>query len=156
MVKADTLEGFLKSTEVLADFPKQVVLAKEVTVSSGLRGKRRGMKKRLTDGKRTRTFRKWCKQRDAIKRGEKNFDLHEANRNAKLHVEDIIKGAEKINNDLTAHADTHYTKEELTIIRKGEKWNDAVTKKVIESIVDFARKFYEAHPDWRKRRVPQA
>src|SRR5712671_2005372 len=63
MAKADTLEGFLKSTEVLADFPRQVVLAKQITVASGVRGKKSGVKKRLTDGKRTRTFRKWCKQR---------------------------------------------------------------------------------------------
>src|SRR5215471_13544281 len=83
MAKAGTLDGFLRSTAVLADFPRQVVVAKEIEVASGLRGRKKGMKKRRTDGKRTRAFRKWCRQRDAIRRGEKPFRLHDAHGNAK-------------------------------------------------------------------------
>jgi hypothetical protein len=150
MAKADTLEGFLKSTEVLADFPRQVVLAKEITAVSGIRGKKSGLKKRLADGKRTRAFRKWCKQRDAIKRGERHFKHHEAHENAKLHMEDVLKGGSNFKDDLVNHAATHYTPEELAIIRKGEKWNDAVTKKVLDGIMDFALKFYTLHPEWHE------
>jgi hypothetical protein len=149
MVKADTLDGFLKSTEVLADFPRQVVLAKEISVASALRGKKKGMKKRLTDGKRTRVFRKWCRQRDAIKRGGKQLMQHEAHENAKLHMEGVLKGGANFKNDLAKHASTHYTADELTIIRKGEKWNDAVTKKVMDGIFDFTAKFFALHPEWR-------
>jgi hypothetical protein len=40
MAKADNLEGFLKSTEVLAQYPRQVVLAKEITTATSLRGRK--------------------------------------------------------------------------------------------------------------------
>lgn len=150
MAKADTLDGFLKSTEILADFPRQVVLAKEITVASGLRGKKKGMKKRLTDGKRTRSFRKWCKQRDAIKRGEKRFSHHDAHESAMLHMEDVLKGGKNFKDDLAKHAASHYTAEELEIIRKHDKWNDGVTKNVIDGIMDFAIKYFELHPRWHE------
>lgn len=150
MVKAGTLEVILRSTEVLVDFPLQVVLAKDISVASGLRGKRRRMKKRLVDGKRTRAFRKWCAQREAIKSSEKHYNLEKSHENAKLHMEDVLKGAENFKEDLAKHAATHYTSEELATIRKGEKWNDAITKKVIDGIMDFALKFYALHPRWQK------
>src|SRR5262249_35452547 len=63
MAKAATKEKFLKSTEVLAPFARQVVLAKKIDVASALRGRKKGLKKRLTDGKRTGVFRKWCSDR---------------------------------------------------------------------------------------------
>lgn len=129
MAKARTLDGLGRSTELLADFPRQVVLAKNIGTASGLRGKKERMKKRLTDGKRTRQFRKWCAEREAIKRGNRHFDFEETHKNAKLHMEDVLKGAEHFKEDLAKHAETHYTPEELAIIRKGEKWNDAITKK---------------------------
>jgi hypothetical protein len=145
MAKADNLEGFLKSTEVLAQYPRQVVLAKEITTATSLRGRRKGLKNRLTDGKRTRAFRKWCRSRDAIKRGDKKFEHQPAHENALLHMEDVLKGGANFKDDLAKHAETHFTAEESAIIRKGEKWTDAVTKKVLDGIFHFADMLYELH-----------
>lgn len=69
MVKAGGLDGLLKSTEVIADFPRQIVLAKKTGIAAALRGRWKGLKKRLTDGKRTRAFRKWCRTRAQIMAG---------------------------------------------------------------------------------------
>jgi hypothetical protein len=154
MAKASTAEDFLKLTEVLADFPRQVVLAKEITVASRLRGKKNRMKKRLTDGKRTRTFRQWCKQRDAIKRGAKPFAHHEAHEDAKKHIEDVMKGGASFKDDLVQHAAQHYTADELAIIRSGKPWTDAVVSKVVGGIMDFALKFFALHPAWQN--LPEA
>jgi hypothetical protein len=66
-------EPFLRSTEILAEYPRQVILAKLTDVTAGLRGRKKGMKKRLTDGKRSRAFRKWCETRPEIKVGDKAF-----------------------------------------------------------------------------------
>jgi hypothetical protein len=89
MVKANTLEAFLKSTEVLARYPRQVVLAKSIDEASSLRGNRKGLKKRLTDGKRTREFRKWCGNREQIKRGERLFKHDKAREGAFAHLDEI-------------------------------------------------------------------
>lgn len=154
MAKADNLEGLLKSTEVLAQHPRQVILAKEITIASSLRGRRKGLKKRLTDGKRTRAFRKWCRIRDGIKRGDKKFDHKQAHENALLHMEDVLKSGANLKDDLAKHAGTHFTTEELAIIRKGEKWTDAVTKKVMDGIFHFTQMFYGLHPRWSE--LPEA
>jgi hypothetical protein len=130
------------------------VVAKDITAASGLQGRKKGMRKRLTDGKRTRAFRKWCKQRDAIRRGSKHFAHHEAHENARLRMEDVLKGGASFKDDLAQHAAQRYTADELAIIRIGKNWNDAVTKKVIAGIFDFALKFYALHPRWA--RLPEA
>lgn len=150
IAKAGTLEHFLKSTEVLAEFPRQVVLAKDITAALRLRGKKNGMKKLLTDGKRTRAFRKWLKQRDAIRRGSKHFAHQEAYENAKLHMKDVVKGGAAFKDDLAQHAARHYTADELAIIRSGKPWTDAIIAKVNDGIMDFALKFFALHPDWQK------
>lgn len=157
MAKADNLEGLLKSTEVLAQHPRQVILAKEITTASSLHGRKKGFKKRLTDGTRTRAFRKWCRIREVIKR-DKKFEHRQAHENALLHMEDVLKGGANFKNDLAKHAETHFRTDELAIIRKGEKWTDAVTKTVLDGIFHFAQMFYALHPKWSKlpesREVP--
>ena len=87
MAKAGNLGGILKSTEILAQHPRQVILAKEMTAATSLRGRKKGFKKRLTDGKRTRSFRKWCCIRDDIKRGERKFNHQQGSENALAHME---------------------------------------------------------------------
>lgn len=154
MAKIESPEDFLKSTEVLADFPRQVVLAKEIAVASSLRGKKKGMKKRLIDGKQTRAFRKWCRQRRAIEREGKSLVRHEAHENAKLHMEDVLKGGASFKDDLAKHAAARFTEAELAIIRSNNPWTDEIIKKVLDGIMDFARGFFALHPDWKN--LPEA
>jgi hypothetical protein len=63
MLKGNALVNILKSTEIVSAFSKQVHVLKPITMISGIKGKRKGMKKRLTSGGGTRSFRKWCKKR---------------------------------------------------------------------------------------------
>src|SRR5262249_44830832 len=130
------------------------VLAKTIDVASGLRGRKKGLKKRLTDGKRTRSFRKWCRSREAIKRGEKKFRHDEAHEEALRHMEDVLKGGADFKDDLAKHAEAHFTPAELATIRKGEKFTDAITDKVLDGIFHFAQRFYEMHPQWRELPAP--
>jgi hypothetical protein len=59
-LKGNALVNILKSTEVISEFPKQVLILKPIAVISGMKGKRKGQKKRFTSGRATRAFRKWC------------------------------------------------------------------------------------------------
>lgn len=74
MFKAETIEGLLKSTEILAQYPKQALLAKTADVATNLRGRKKGLKKRLIDKKRTRAFRNWRRKREQIKSGDPSFE----------------------------------------------------------------------------------
>lgn len=116
MVKAGGLDDLLKSVEVIADFPRQIVFAKTTNAAGVLRGRWKGLKKRLTDGKRTRAFRKWCRKRKQTKRDEKPLDLERAQAEAAAHVDAVAQGAASIKDDLAAHA-ANYTDEELRILK---------------------------------------
>jgi hypothetical protein len=61
MHKGNALENVLKSTEILARHPKQVVLTRDPHSVNHLKGRKKGMKKRLTAGGRTSSFRKWSR-----------------------------------------------------------------------------------------------
>src|SRR5688572_24353593 len=64
MLKGNAVVNILKSTEIISAFSKQVHVLKPITKISGLKGKKKGMKKRFTSGGGTRSFRKWCKKRE--------------------------------------------------------------------------------------------
>src|SRR6266436_5476550 len=71
MLKGDAPVNVVKSTAILAEHPGQVVLTKDPTSVVRLKGRRKGMKKRLTGGRRTSTFRKWSRHtRERANRGD--------------------------------------------------------------------------------------
>jgi hypothetical protein len=120
-VAAQEIEPFLRSTKFLAEYPRQVILAKQTDVTAGLRGRKKGMKKRLSDGKRTGAFRKWCKTRPGIMVGNKAFEdwRIQARKEAEAHLSAILVNIAKFKDDLEQHAN-RYTNEELRVIRVGE------------------------------------
>ena len=70
MLKGNAVVNILKSTEIVSAFPKQVHVLKPITEISGLKGKKKGMKKRLTSGGGTRSFRKWFRKRARAAQGD--------------------------------------------------------------------------------------
>jgi hypothetical protein len=68
MLKVEKQEEFIELTAIMAYYPGQVVVSKDMHASARLRGKRKGMKKRLTDGKRTPRVRKWLRTHDRKRR----------------------------------------------------------------------------------------
>jgi hypothetical protein len=144
MVSAETLEGVLKSTEILAEFPRQVILSKPTGVVSSLRGKKKGLKKRFTDGRRTRAFRKWCRIREQIRRGEKPFNHERTRDEARAHLSELLDNIATLKDDLEAHASGHYTADELRIIRTRKPFTPELTGKLIDGIMHFTLKFFEA------------
>ncbi|WP_441258933.1 hypothetical protein AB7008_13180 [Bradyrhizobium sp. 521_C7_N1_3] len=74
MLKGNALKNILKSTEILAEFPKQVHIVKPITAVSALKGKEKGRKKRMTSGRGTKSFRRWCNRRWRAAVGDKRFE----------------------------------------------------------------------------------
>ena len=56
MHKGNALINVLKSTEIIAKHPKQVILTKDPHSINRLNGRKKGLKKRLSGGGRTSTF----------------------------------------------------------------------------------------------------
>jgi hypothetical protein len=71
MLKGDAPVNVVKSTEILAEHSKRVVMTKDSMSVARLKGRRKGMKKRLTSGGRTSVFRKWSRHtRERAKCGD--------------------------------------------------------------------------------------
>jgi hypothetical protein len=148
MFKAETLEGLLKSTEILAQYPEQALLAKTTDIATNLRGRKKGLKKRLTDKKRTRVFRNWCRRREQIQGGDPAFEEERkrARAEAIAHLDHMLENLKGLKDDLDAHAAQHYTEDELTILRTRKPLTPALQDKLIDGIMDFALKLFAANP----------
>jgi hypothetical protein len=148
MLKGNALVNILKSTEILAAFPNQVHVLKPVTVISGLRGKKKGLKKRLTSGGATRSFRKWCKKRARAEQGEKKMreQILCKGEQAAAQLADMLadmKGFADNFEDVT----NQFTEEQLAILRKKEPLTADIVLKIFDGTMNLAMKFFALHPD---------
>lgn len=152
MLKGGGAAGMLKSIEIIAQYPKQVVVAKTTDIAASLRGKRKGLKKRLTDKRRTRAFRKWCRRRNQIQTGDQAFDeqREQAVLEAGAHLDRLLENGRGLKDDLAAHVAQHYMAEELHLLRTGQTWTPELHGKVLDAVMDFALKFFAANPEWRE------
>lgn len=85
--------------------------------------------------------------------GEKSFDLEKAQAEAVAHVDDVEQGAASIKDDLIAHAEA-FTDEEIRILKNKEALPPELVSKIIDGVLHFTRRFYEASPD--KLKLPPA
>ncbi len=95
MLKGNALVNILKSTEILAQYTKQVLILKPIDVISGMKGKKKGRKKRFTSGRATRNFRKWCRKRARAKAGDKRLQqqIIDAGKETAAQLADILENA---------------------------------------------------------------
>ena len=120
-LKGNALINILKSTEILAEFPRQVRILKPITVLSGLKGKKKGLKKRFTSGGATRSFRKWCKRRARAKAGDKLLQQQIVDRGeqAATQLADMLEDTKGFADNIE-DATSQFTEEELGILRRHE------------------------------------
>ena len=150
MLKGNAVINILKSTEIVA-FPKQVHVLKPITKISALKGKQKGMKKRLTSGGATRSFRKWCRKRSRAAQGDKKLQgqILDNDEHAAAQFEDMLadmKGfAENIED-----ATSQFTEEELTILRNKQPATEAIVVKILDGTMSLAWKFFALHPEIEK------
>jgi hypothetical protein len=151
MLKGNALKNILKSTEILAEFPKQVHILKPITTVSGLKGKKKALKKRLTSGGGTRAFRKWCGTRAWAAAGDARFaeKILSRGEQATLQLADMLA-------DMTGFADNildataAFTDDELGILRRHEPVTDAIVLKILDGTLRLAMKFFLLHPDGKR------
>jgi hypothetical protein len=148
MLKGDAAANVIGSTEILADRPSQVILTKDPQAAARLKGRRKGMKKRLAGGRRTAAFRKWSRHtRERAKRGHERSLRHISRRAAaaRAQLDDMRNDAQTFQQNID-DARKRYTKEELDAFRN-ENFTPALRVKIRNHVMEMAQQFYEAHPD---------
>jgi hypothetical protein len=148
MLKGDAPVNVVKSTETLAERSKQVVLTKDPMSVARLKGRRKGMKKRLIGGGRTSAFRKWSRHtRERGRCGDERSLRRIARGAAGAHAQlaDMRKDAQTFQQNID-EARKLYTKEELDAFREN-KFTPALIEKLRGQVMDMTQQFYECHPD---------
>ncbi len=139
-------DNVIKSTSILAEFPNQVIVAKPADRLAALRGRRKGTKKRFSDGKRTRTLRRWLRDsRPKLVAGRPAEIAHfeRMSKHAQARLEEIKQGSETFAADLEEAA-KQFTDEELRRIRNKEPFTDEMVGKRLDRVFHFANGFFEA------------
>lgn len=152
MLKGNALKNILKSTEILAEFPKQVHIVKSITAVSALRGKAKGRKKRMTSGRGTKSFRKWRDKRAHAAEGHQRFE-GEILRNGERASKQFADMLENMNGfaDNIKDATKEFTDDELGILRCHESVPHAIVLKILGGTLKLADSFFLMHPDIRSQ-----
>ncbi|MGO3934951.1 hypothetical protein [Rhodopseudomonas pseudopalustris] len=148
MLKGDAPLNVVRSTEILAEHAKQVVLTKDSRDVACLKGRRKGMKKRLTGGRRTSSFRKWCRHtRERAKSGDVLALNHIARRaaGARAQLADMRQNADTFQKNID-EARKRYTKEELEAFR-ADSFTPGLIEKIRTHVMEMTQQFFEDHPD---------
>lgn len=148
MLKGDAPVNVIRSTEILAEHPKQVVLTKDPISVVCLKGRRKGMKRRLSGGRRTSTFRKWSRHtRARAKCGDARSLSHIARRaaDARDQLADMRQNAQTFQQNID-EARNRYTKEELEAFR-ADNLTPALIEKIRAHVMEMTQQFFENHPD---------
>jgi len=155
MLKGNALKNILKSTEIVAEFPKQVHILKPISAVSALKGKRKALKKRATSGGGTRSFRRWHDQRSRAVAGDQKSaeSLVRAGQAASMQLADMLENMKGFADNIE-DATAQFTDEELDILRRREPHTDEMILKIFDGTIELAEKFYLLHPDITK--LPEA
>jgi hypothetical protein len=151
MLKGNALKNILKSTEILAAFPKQVHMLKPIDAVSALRGKKKGLKKRYTDGRNSAAFRKWCKTRERAKQGDIKLQAQilRWGEQAAAQFADMLEDMKGFADNIE-DATAEFTAAELAIVRNREPYTDDMVLKIMDGTMGLAWKWSALHPRIRK------
>jgi len=153
--KGDTLASIYRSMEILAEFPRQVIVLKGTMTVCGLKGRRSGLQRRLIDEGQTRGFPEYCRQLEAARRGDLSLQrqLLGLGRAADEQMARMLGDAARFSESLELIAGT-YTAAELQILRRDVPYTKALFEKVTANVMMLAAMMFAGHP--RISKLPPA
>jgi hypothetical protein len=72
--KGETVKNITSATEILAEFPKQVIVLKPTGIICQLKGRRSGLTRRMISKEETKGFGKWCDGLVRATTGDKSLE----------------------------------------------------------------------------------
>ena len=147
-LKGDPLSKIFDLMKFLSEFPKQVVVLKNMRSVGALKGRRCGMTRRMIEKHQTKGFDDWCAGLAKAAAGDERHrrELAERGREADAEMDKIIS-AQGTYCEIIADEAKNYTKAELDILRTDQPYTPEMEAKLAERIVNLTVRFFEAHPD---------
>jgi hypothetical protein len=145
--KGDTLASIFRSMEILAEFPKQVVVLKTTGVVCGLHGRRAGLQRRMIDTEQTRGFQQYCRALHAAKHGDLRLQqqLMDHGRAANVQMNRMLADAAIMPEAVEGIAKT-FTTDELKLIRSESAFHGQLAGKLLKCIVLLSQTLFDRHP----------
>lgn len=146
--QGDTLASIFKAMEVLSEFPTQVIVLKGTAAISSLRGRAKGLQRRLIDESQTSHFPAYVEHLKLAAGGHSAFqrELLESGRVATAHLERMLKDAETTG-AVFADIAKQYTKEERRAVRLGEPYPKGFMEKAAAFVLSLVHQAFAAHPN---------
>jgi hypothetical protein len=146
-LKGNALVNILKSTEILAAFPRQVRILKPIEALSALKGKKKGLKKRFVSGPATRSFRKWCAKRARAAQGDERMvrQIVGAGEAAAVQLAAMLEDTKGFADNIE-DATSQFTAQELDILRRHEPLTADMAVKIFDGVMNLALRFFGLHP----------
>jgi hypothetical protein len=146
--KGDTLVSIYRSMEILADYPRQVVVLKGTQTVCGLKAVLGPEQQRqLIDDDQTSGFAEYCTSLSAAKAGDMCFQeqllIH--GREATAHMERMLADAPTFARGIDGITDI-FTATELRALRTRAAFTHAMLEKITKGILTLAAFLFSDHP----------
>jgi hypothetical protein len=145
--KGDALQNIVTATNIIREFPRQVVVLKSTGVISTLKGRRCGFTRRMVDRDQTRGFPEWCEGLARAVAGDKDLErqIIENGKEADAHLDRMRDDQQSYGANLERMAE-NFTEAELKVLRKHEPITGDMFEKIQSHVLEMAAFLFAAHP----------
>jgi hypothetical protein len=147
--KGDALANIVSATEIISDFPEQVIVLKSTSIISQLKGRRCGFTRRMIDKGQTRGFPEWCQGLARAKGGDKDLQrqILENGKEADEHLNRMRNDQKTFADNLEA-ASKEYTEVELKTLRAHKPITPDMFDKIGKNILNLAAFLFALSPNF--------
>ena len=148
----ESLTNIIKSTEVISEFPDQVVILKGTGKICALSGRRAGLRRRMIDAKQTAEFPQFIRDLANARNGdiEVQDQILKHGRDASAHLKQMRVDMSSLGQIFHSMAKT-YTKDDRRVIRSGESYPLELVERIIHDVLNMTVQSFETHPHARKK-----
>jgi hypothetical protein len=145
--KGDALANIASATQILREFPKQVIVLKSTNSISTLKGRRCGYTRRMVDWGQTEGFPEWCEHTARALAGDNDLQrqILENGREADAHLKVMRDDQESYGKNLETMA-KNFSEAELKALRKHEPISADMFDKIQSRVLEMAAFLFAAHP----------
>jgi hypothetical protein len=145
--KGDTLTWIYDRMEILAQYPKQVLVLRGTQDICGLTGPAAASQEQMIDAAQTHDFSNYCRNLLAAQRGDLLLQqqLLEHGREATAHIDRMLFDMKTLSSGIDLMENT-YSPAELKVLRRREEHTPQMRKKLIENVLLLARHLFKEHP----------
>jgi hypothetical protein len=147
-LKGDPLGKAVGHMKILCEFPKQVIVLKNLRNLSTLKGRRSGMTRRMIEEDQTRGYENWCAGLTRAEAGDCNYrkQLVEIGKEADAQMNMLVAAQDRYA-EIVASEALNYSEDELRVLRTDQRYTPQIVDKMAARVVMLTARFFESHPD---------